>query len=161
MRWPRRIPAGTICDHIAGNIDLLPTFARLVGVPLPTDRVIDGLDITPLMFDPTSGPVRTTHLYFSGVGTLVAIRDGDWKLFLEVPLDSRRKSQGKLINNKKTGRNEATYKLYDLALDVGEAKNVASANPEVVARLHKLAVSCEAEIRANQRPAGRLSSPNQ
>lgn len=30
MRWPGRIPAGTTCPHIAGNIDLLPTFARLV-----------------------------------------------------------------------------------------------------------------------------------
>src|SRR5262245_11227332 len=32
MRWPGRIPPGTTCDRIAGNIDLLPTFAKLVGV---------------------------------------------------------------------------------------------------------------------------------
>ena len=34
MRWPGHIPAGTTCNQIAGNIDLLPTFAKLVGVEL-------------------------------------------------------------------------------------------------------------------------------
>ena len=47
--------------QIVGNIDMLPTFAKLVGTPLPADRVIDGRDITPLMFDPHAGPVRDTH----------------------------------------------------------------------------------------------------
>ena len=82
MRWPGKIPAGTTCNQIAGNIDVLPTLAKLIGVEPPKDRVIDGRDITPLMFDPKSGPVRDTHLYFSGAGKLEAIREGEWKLFL-------------------------------------------------------------------------------
>jgi len=46
-----RIPAGTTCDQILGNIDMLPTFAKLAGVRLDASRVIDGKDITSLMFD--------------------------------------------------------------------------------------------------------------
>ncbi|MCX6853817.1 MAG: sulfatase, partial [Verrucomicrobia bacterium] len=52
MRWPGKIPAGTSCDRIAGNIDVLPTFAKLVGVEPQKDHILDGRDITPLMFDP-------------------------------------------------------------------------------------------------------------
>ena len=83
MRWPGQIPAGATCPHIAGNIDVLPTFARLVGAELPKDRVIDGRDITSLMFRAGAPPVRDTHLYFTGGGELGAIRQGDWKLFLK------------------------------------------------------------------------------
>lgn len=56
MRWPGKMPAGTTCEEIAGNIDMLPTFAKLVGAQPPQDRVIDGRNILPLMMDPKAGP---------------------------------------------------------------------------------------------------------
>ena len=31
MRWPGKIPAGTQCSQIAGNIDVLPTLASIAG----------------------------------------------------------------------------------------------------------------------------------
>ena len=99
MRWPGRIPAGTTCDQIAGNIDLLPTFAKLVGVETDKDRILDGRDITPLMFDPLSGPVRETHLYFTARQSLAAIRQGDWKLLFEA---SANNAPGKKAGKKKT-----------------------------------------------------------
>ena len=82
MRWPGKIPAGTTCEQFAGNIDMLPTFAKMTGGDVPKDRVIDGRDITPLIFDAKPGPARDTHLYFAGTGKLSAIRQGQWKLFL-------------------------------------------------------------------------------
>ncbi len=51
MRWPGKIPAGKTCNRIVGNIDMLPTFAKLVGVEPPKDRVIDGRNITSLLLD--------------------------------------------------------------------------------------------------------------
>ncbi|MBM3737570.1 MAG: arylsulfatase [Acidobacteria bacterium] len=44
IRWPGRIPAGAVNNEIVHEMDLLPTFARLAGAKLPTDRVIDGVD---------------------------------------------------------------------------------------------------------------------
>lgn len=38
MRWPGKFLVGSTCDQIAGNIDMLPTFAKLVGVELPKER---------------------------------------------------------------------------------------------------------------------------
>jgi arylsulfatase A-like enzyme len=142
MRWPGQIPAGTACRQIAGNIDMLPTFAKLVGGELPRDRVIDGRDITSLMFDPQAGPVRDTQLYFSHLKVkrgrqLEAIRQGNWKLFVG---------------------GTAKGALYDLAKDPGEKTNVAAANPEIVSRLRAEAKRREAEILRNKRPHGTANS---
>jgi arylsulfatase len=45
---PGRVPKSTICDELASTLDVLPTFAALSGVEAPTDRVIDGENITHL-----------------------------------------------------------------------------------------------------------------
>src|SRR5690606_36333658 len=47
--WPGRVPARSTCDAVAGNIDFLPTFVSLAGGSVPTDRKIDGADISPLL----------------------------------------------------------------------------------------------------------------
>ena len=49
MRWPGRIPAGFSCHELATAMDLFPTLGTLAGASLPTDRIIDGKDIFPLM----------------------------------------------------------------------------------------------------------------
>ena len=53
-RWPGVIPAGVVTDEAAETLDLFPTFLSLAGVPLPTDRVIDGLNITELLINPVA-----------------------------------------------------------------------------------------------------------
>lgn len=152
MRWPGKIPAGTKCNQIAGNIDLLPTFAKLVGVEPATDRTLDGRDITSLMFDVDPQPVRDTHLYYTANQTLAAIRQGDWKLFLETPAPPG--------NNKKKKKAETKPQgpvLYNLADDPAEAKDVAAEHPEIVARLQAEAKRRAAEIEQQKRPVGQLS----
>lgn len=44
MRWPGKVPAGRISNEIVHIVDMLPTFARLAGAQIPTDRKIDGMD---------------------------------------------------------------------------------------------------------------------
>ncbi len=143
MRWPGKIPAGTSCDQILGNIDMLPTFAGIVGQPLDVDRTIDGKDVTSLMFDAAPGVVRDTHLYFNVAGKLGAIRQGDWKLFVG-------------MNGGKSGNRESPGALYNLKSDCGESKDVAAANPEIVSRLREEARKRVAEITAHRRPIGEI-----
>ncbi|MDX1946242.1 MAG: sulfatase [Pirellulaceae bacterium] len=153
MRWPGHIPAGTTCEQIAGNIDLLPTFAKLIGGKLPEGRILDGRDITSLMTDAKAGPVRDTHLYFAGNGNLSAIRHGDWKLFLAPPNANAKAPADKA---KAPQQRPAGSVLYNLATDPGETKDVAAEQPEVVAKLKALAQEREDEIIKNRRPAGQL-----
>lgn len=150
MRWSEKIPAGTTCNRIAGNIDVLPTLAKLAGVAPPAGRVIDGRDISTLMFDREPSPVRDVHLYYTGNGTLAAIRQGEWKLFLVAP-QAKGKKGAKEPKATPTGP-----VLFNLKTDPAETTDVAAANPEVVARLKTEAAKRDAEIRANQRPAGKI-----
>lgn len=156
MRWPGKIPAGTTCKQIAGNIDMLPTFAKLVGGEVPKDRVIDGRDITTLMFDPNAAPVRDTHLYYSG-SNLAAIRQGDWKLFLKPSENKKKAPKGKKETPAKDEEKSKGPELYNLAEDQGEAKNLASENPAMVEKLMAEARQREAEVIANTRPIGNVA----
>jgi arylsulfatase A-like enzyme len=158
MRWPGKIPAGTSCNQIVGNIDMLPTFAKIAGADLPKDRLIDGREITSLMFDPKAGPVRDTQLYFFGL-KLVAIRQGDWKLFLNAPGDDTQAQsnaedglKGKPADGKKRGGRSAG--LYNLASDPGEANDVAAEHPDIVAKMSEEARKRGAEIQEHKRPPG-------
>ena len=44
VRWPGKIPEGTVSNEIVHEMDLFPTFARIAGGEIPEDRVIDGVD---------------------------------------------------------------------------------------------------------------------
>ena len=159
MRWPGRIKGGTTCDQIAGNIDMLPTFAKITGGMLPKDRVLDGRDISSLMFKENAPAVRDTHLHFTSTGILGAIRQGDWKLFLIDPTQPRgARSNGKKAKEK--GVPESGMPLYNLAKDGSETTDVAAANPDVVARLKAEAARLEKEIREHSRPAGEAETKN-
>ena len=158
MRWPGKIPAKTTCEQIAGNIDLLPTFAKLVGAEPPQDRVIDGRDITSLMFQADAKAVRDTHLYFTGAGRLGAIRQDNWKLFIGLG-ESEKKEENAAGKGKAKAKAEQFLNstLFDLASDVSESKDVAAEHPEIVAKLEKEAKERLAEIEKNRRPIGTLT----
>jgi len=133
-RWPGKIPAGAVCREVCGTIDLLPTFAGLVGAKVPMDRVIDGRDIRPLMFGrPGAKSPHKAFFYYRG-NNLEAVRSGRWKL----------------CRRKKT-------ELYDLKADISEKHNVADEYPEIVKRLTDIMEDFDRELKANTRPPGRAS----
>ena len=164
MRWPGRIPAGTECPEVAATIDLLPTIAGLAGAALPPGK-IDGLDIGPLLFDPSAKTPRESYCYYWGDG-LHAVRSGKWKLhfphsYIHVEVPGQDGKPGKLVQLQ-TGQ-----ALYDLEADIGEVTDVASQNPEVISRLMALAEiarddlgdSLQKRAGRNVRQAGRLPMP--
>jgi arylsulfatase A len=147
MRWPGHIPAGSECAHIAGNIDVLPTLAALVGGGAPTDRVLDGRDISTLLFEADPKPVRDTHLYFSRGSQPAAIRQGRWKLHVLPPIP-----KGSQAAPAKAG---VEPELYDLEADPAESTNVAARHPDRVAQLSAELQKRAEEIRKNQRGGNR------
>jgi len=126
MRWPGQIPAGTKCDEVCSTIDMLPTVAKIAGTAAPTDRIIDGRDIRPLMTGVAGAKSPHDAFYFYFKGTLQAVRSGKWKLRLN-----------------------AAPKLTDLDADIGESTDVSADNPEVVARLMKLIERARADLGDN------------
>ena len=55
-RWPGKIPAGTVCQEVAGTIDILPTIAWLTGSAHP-EKTIDGKNIWPLLSGKRGGKI--------------------------------------------------------------------------------------------------------
>jgi arylsulfatase A-like enzyme len=101
-RWPGKIPAGTVTGAPAMGIDLFPTLLGLAGLGLPSDRLIDGTDIWPLLAgDAAYLPERA--LYFFHEFDVEGMRVGDWKYFRDVslwtwplPLDKRDNFAGRI-----------------------------------------------------------------
>jgi uncharacterized sulfatase len=101
-RWPRAIPEGAVTAVPAMGIDLFPTLLKLAGVALPTDRVIDGADLWPLLSGRAEDlPERA--LYFFHEFDVEGLRMGDWKYFRSMshwawplPLDKRDTLAGRL-----------------------------------------------------------------
>lgn len=138
MRWPGKIPAGTVCKEIAATIDMLPTFAGLINAPLPDNRIIDGKDIWPLMSGgpETKSPHKAYHFYR---GTqLEAVRMGDWKL--------------RVSGN----RNRSNVELYNLALDISESRNLAEKYPDRVSEMRAHIQEFDESLKARARPTGQI-----
>ena len=49
VMWPGKIKPGQDLDEPTSQMDILPTIANLINVPLPNDRAIDGHDLLPLL----------------------------------------------------------------------------------------------------------------
>src|SRR5581483_4175760 len=64
MRWPGHIPAGRVCNELVSTIDLLPTFAHLLGGQLSTNK-IDGVNVWPLLSGETEVSPRKEFAYYN------------------------------------------------------------------------------------------------
>ena len=110
-RWPGHIPAGSVCDAILSSLDLLPTFVSAAGGEIPSDRKLDGVDISEVL----AGGGGIERELFWTFREQSAARDGNWKLFRPEP--------------------DAAWELFDLSRDRGETNNLATDCPQIVSRL--------------------------
>lgn len=119
--WQGRIIPGTKSDHASAFWDVMPTVAELVGIP--TSENIDGVSFLPTLLGKNEQK-QHDFLYweFHEKGGRKALRKGDWKLV-----------QYDVFTPEKT-----TTELYNLVTDIGEEKNVAAENPELVKELLEL-----------------------
>jgi arylsulfatase A-like enzyme len=141
IRWPGKIPGGTVNNELMTAMDLLPTFAKLAGADVPTGRVIDGKDIWPVLTEHSESP-HEAFFYHQG-DALRAVRSGKWKYHLA------HSNKGKKVKPA----------LYDLDRDIGETTNLLENHPEVAERMLALAEAFDKELAHNSRPAAFVDHP--
>jgi len=143
MRWPGRIPAGTVSGEPMMTIDLFPTIARLTGAPLPR-HTIDGLDVWPMIAgDPGTKNPHEAYYFYDEPNQLQAVTSGRWKLILPHTYNAvTRRHGGEPVHEQR----KVATELYDLENDVSETTNVASRHPHVVRRLEALAEKARADL---------------
>ena len=140
---PGRIRPATVLD-IGATLDLLPTIASMTGAPVPSDRAIDGLDLTPTLQQLAASP-RQTFAYWRD-HELYALRRGPWKAHFI--------TRG--VYGFGGDRVEHTPpQLYHLGRDSGERWDVAALHPDVVSEL----TAAAAELRASTPLAEPLITP--
>ena len=155
--WPGRIPAGSVCREPAMNIDFFPTCLALAGLTLPTDRIIDGKDISGLL---EGKGKQSPHeaLFFFHHNEIEGVRAGEWKYFQRINHDvypvytdkddvlsgwivnkfytnTGKDAEGKTQTIPKLGRLPL---LYNMKLDPGENYNVINKYPDVGHRMYDL-----------------------
>jgi arylsulfatase A-like enzyme/sucrose-6-phosphate hydrolase SacC (GH32 family) len=158
--WPGKIPAGSSSDEVTGMFDVLPTLVKLAGGKLPPDRKIDGGNIWPILAGDVGAKSPHEVFYFYRGMKLEGVRSGSWKLRLASAAETAPKTGDAPRTKVKAGENQ----LYNLEADIGESKNVAAENPQVVERLLALAEATKNDLGLNDsgpgvRPLGHVENP--
>ena len=117
VRWPDKVPPGSVHAHPVCQTDLLATLAGMLETELVDTAGEDSVSLYPVLRDPTAAFEHPPIIHHSSRGRF-AIRKGKWKLVME----SKRVKQ---------------RELYDLESDPRETKNVAAQHPDIVSRLTK------------------------
>jgi arylsulfatase A-like enzyme len=118
-RWPGRVKAGIVSDHVGYFGDLMATAVELAGAKAPAK--LNSISFAPTLLARGTQP-RHDFLYWEfyeqGVSQAVLL-DGRWKALRLRTL-------------------QAPIQLFDLRTDPAEKTNVAAANPQLVARAEKI-----------------------
>lgn len=175
-RWPGKIPPRQVIDTVSGSIDIFPTILNQAGIKIPTDRVIDGKDLFPVLTE--NADSQHDALYSMKGNYLFTVRSGPWKLHVKPSPRRILANQGKgwidprgpdgvtIIAQYEQampdqppgiikGDQPTAMMLYNLKKDPAEQHNVATQNPEVVARLKKLYDEMDRQIPDNIRQFNR------
>ena len=126
--WKGKLPAGTTYDRPVAQLDILPTALAAAGVPLDPAWKVDGVDLLPFFAAGPGGKSPHEALYWR-LGQQDAVRLGDWKLVrYDAAADSGERSErGDIV--------ATPHRLYDLAADPGESRDLAATHPEKVSEL--------------------------
>ncbi|MCC6288717.1 MAG: sulfatase [Chitinophagaceae bacterium] len=123
--WGKGNVAAKQVTEIGSSLDILPTFAKLAGAGLPTDRIYDGYDLSGVLSGKSNKSPRD-EMYYYHADILVAVRKGAYKLLL--------------YGNSEVGYPDELKKLdkpalYNLDEDIAERYDIADKHPEIVQQL--------------------------
>ena len=123
IHWPARVPAGSHYDRPVHHFDIYATAAAAAGVPMPSDRVTDGVDLLPFVLGERTDDPHAALFWRSGHYQVV-LADG-WKL-------------------QRADRPARTW-LFNLDQDPTEQEDLSARHPERVAELVALLDAHNAE----------------
>ena len=115
-RWPGKIKAGSVSEHVWAFWDFMPTACELAGITPPQD--INGISMKNALLGGEQKQHEYLYWEFHERGFTQAVRMGNWKAVRNV-------------HGKPT-------ELYDLSKDIGEEKNLAAQHPDIVKKAEEL-----------------------
>jgi arylsulfatase A-like enzyme len=123
MRWPAGLPAGVRYSHPVSQLDVFTTVAAAAGAAVPTDRVIDGVNLLPYLRGERNGAPHAA--LFWRQGHLRAVQANGWKLL--------------------TAERPRRVWLFDMNADPTQRRDLSAEHADVVAELRALIDAHDAE----------------
>jgi arylsulfatase B len=111
VKWPAQLPAGKIYRDAVVSLDVFATASAAAAAPIRRERPMDGVNLIPYLRGQADG--KPHDVLFWRLQRKAALRSGDWKL----------------VRNPRGG-SDANWQLYNLAQDIGEARDLADQMPE-------------------------------
>ena len=119
--WPDFINGGKVIDTPVSSIDFFPTLCSAAGIKNSTDKVVDGLNLLPLIKGENNIKRQSLFWHFphyrGKINPYSIIRNGDWKLI--------KRYDGK------------PFELFNLKNDLSEKNDLSQDMPEKVKELNE------------------------
>jgi arylsulfatase A-like enzyme len=138
VRWPGKIPAGAALGTPTAHVDLFPTLLELSGAAKPR-QPLDGESLVPLLLG--KSPTLKRDAIFQHFPGYLGSGPGLWRT---TPVSLIQQGDWKLMEYLEDGHLE----LYNLKDDLGETKNLATANPDKAKELHERLIAWRKETKA-------------
>jgi arylsulfatase A-like enzyme len=142
VRWPGKVPAGTVSDQVICLTDMLATFAALFQAPLPKGNAEDSFNVLRAFTEAKPGAPVRDHVILQAADATYDLRMGDWKLIERAGAPGfesvRNKKKTEAAEKKKKKAASRKDELYNLQDDPTETKDLIGANADRAAAMRKL-----------------------
>lgn len=126
IRWPGRIPAGSVSDQVGITMDLTASILAVTSTSVPPEAGLEGINLLPVLEGRAPEIDRTLFWRVTGARPQQAVRSGDWKLLF----DGERAL------------------LFDLGTDIGERENLIGQRSDIARHLQPLLAAWQEDVDA-------------
>lgn len=126
IRWPGRIPAGSVSDQVGITMDLTASILAATGTSVPPEARLEGINLLPVLEGRAPEIERTLFWRVTGARPQRTVRSGDWKLLFD---------GGRAL-------------LFDLRTDIGERENLIGQRSDIARRLGLLLAAWQEDVDA-------------
>ncbi len=126
IRWPGRIPAGSVSDQVGITMDLTASILAATGTSVPAEARLEGINLLPVLEGRAPEIERTLFWRVTGARPQRTVRSGDWKLLFD---------GGRAL-------------LFDLRTDIGERENLIGQRSDIARRLGLLLAAWQEDVDA-------------
>ena len=123
IKWPKKIKSHAICETPVIGTDFFPSFLNLIGVKKPDSLLLDGMDISPLLFNQKPKQDRALYWHFPAYLEAYGGMQLKWR---QTPASAIRKGNWKLIETFESQKLE----LFNVKNDIGEQNDLSEINIE-------------------------------
>lgn len=84
--WPGQVTAGAVSNVMVSTMDIFPTALAAAGIDLGADYIIDGKDMSPVLFGKTQASQHDVFFHYCGFNIVAARLTGRIKVFWATPI---------------------------------------------------------------------------